>query len=142
MAALVDTDVLVYRFDERFPEKRARSDALLRKGIARDNIRIAHQAVVEFVAATSRPQRDGRSILEPSAARLEAEDLLRQYEVIYPDDRIVRAALQGMATYGLSWWDAHMWAYAEVHGLGVLYSEDFEHERWYGSVLVLDPFRE
>jgi hypothetical protein len=34
-----------------------------------------------------------------------------------------------------------MWAYAEVHELGVLYSEDFEHERWYGGVLVLDPFR-
>ncbi|MEQ1857660.1 MAG: hypothetical protein ABL963_14470 [Longimicrobiales bacterium] len=31
---------------------------------------------------------------------------------------------------------------AEVHELGVLYSEDFEHERWYGSVLVLNPFRD
>lgn len=45
-----------------------------------------------------------------------------------------------MATYGLSLWDAHMWAYAEVHGLGVLYSEDFEHEHWYGGVVVLNPF--
>lgn len=34
-----------------------------------------------------------------------------------------------------------MWVHAQVHGLGVLFSEDFEHERWYGSVLVLDPFR-
>jgi hypothetical protein len=33
-----------------------------------------------------------------------------------------------------------MWAYAEVHELGVLYSEDFEHERWYGSVVVVNPF--
>lgn len=141
MAALVDTNVLVYRFDARFPAKQAVADALLRAGIAADRIRIAHQAILEFVAATTRPQRDGTTILPSDVARLEAEDLLRQFDVIHPDDRIVRAALQGMAAYGLSLWDAHMWAYAEVHELGVLYSEDFEHERWYGGVLVLDPFR-
>ncbi len=141
MAALVDTNVLVYRFDGRFPEKQAAADALLRKGVANDTVRIAHQAVLEFVAATTRPQRDGSTILPPDVARLEAEDLLRQFEVLHPDDRVVRAALQGMAAYGLSLWDAHMWAYAEVHELGVLYSEDFQHERWYGGVVVVDPFR-
>ena len=142
MAALVDTNVLVYRFDARFPEKQAVADRLLRDGIARDTLRVAHQAVVEFVVAVTRPQREGPPILEAAVARREAEDLLRQFDVIHPDDRVVRSALQGMATYGLSLWDAHMWAYAEVHELGVLYSEDFEHERWYGSVLILDPFRE
>src|SRR4026207_110468 len=101
VAALVDTNVLVYRHDSRFPDKQARADALLREGIARDTIRIAHHAVVEFVAATTRPQRDGDPILDPAVARLEAEDLLRQFEVIYPDDRVVRSALQGMAAYGL-----------------------------------------
>jgi predicted nucleic acid-binding protein len=142
VAALVDTNVLVYRFDARFPEKQAVADRLLRDGIARDTLRVAHQAVVEFVAAVTRPQREDPPILEAAVARREAEDLLRQFDVIHPDDRVVRSALQGMATYGLSLWDAHMWAYAEVHELGVLYSEDFEHERWYGSVLILDPFRE
>lgn len=140
MAALIDTNILVYRFDDRFPAKQSVADALLRAGIAADGVRIAHQAVVEFAAATSRPQRDGSTILPPEVARLEAEDLLRQFDVIYPDDRVLRVAFQGMAAYGLSLWDAHMWAYAEVHELGVLYSEDFEHERWYGGVLVLNPF--
>lgn len=141
MAALVDTNVLVYRFDRRFPEKQATADAFLRDGIARERIRIAHQTVVEFVAATTRPQRDGTTILDSVVARREAEDLLRQFDVIHADDRVVRTALQGMAAYTLSLRDAHMWAYAEVHELGILYSEDFEHERWYGSVLVLDPFQ-
>jgi predicted nucleic acid-binding protein len=140
VAALVDTNVLVYRFDHRFPEKRAVADELLRNGIEHDTLRISHQAVLEFVAATTRPQRDGTTILEARDARLEAEDLLRQFQVIHPDDRVVRSALQGMAAYGLSLWDAHMWAVAEVHELGVLYSEDFQHERWYGSVLIVDPF--
>jgi predicted nucleic acid-binding protein len=141
VAALVDTNVLVYRFDGRFPDKQAAADRLLRDGIANESIRIAHQAVLEFVAATTRPQRDGSVILPPDIARLEAEDLLRQFDVLHPDDRVVRVALQGMAAYGLTVWDAHMWAYAEVHELGVLYTEDFEHERWYGGVVVVDPFR-
>ena len=140
MAALVDTNILVYRFDTRFPEKQAVADRLLRDGVARDTLRVAHQAVVEFVAATTRPQRDGVPILDAAVARREAEDLLRQFNVLHSDDRVVRSALQGMAAYGLSLWDAHMWAYAEVHELGVLYSEDFEHERWFGGVMIVNPF--
>ena len=36
MVALVDTNVLVYRFDPRFPEKQSRAGELLREGIERD----------------------------------------------------------------------------------------------------------
>ncbi len=142
VAALVDTNILVYRFDKRFPKKQAAADRLLREGIVNESVRIAHQAIVEFIAATTRPQAQGRPILDGATARFEAEDLIRQFRVIYPDDRVVRVAIHGMATYGLSLWDAHMWAYAEVHELGVLYSEDFQHERWFGGVLTLDPFIE
>jgi predicted nucleic acid-binding protein len=41
----------------------------------------------------------------------------------------------------LSWFDAHLWAYAEHYGLSELLSEDFEHGRVYGAVRVTDPFR-
>ena len=57
MAALVDTNVLVYRYDPRFPEKQRRASALLRSGLEREEIQLSHQAIVEFVAAVSRSQR-------------------------------------------------------------------------------------
>jgi predicted nucleic acid-binding protein len=141
VAALVDTNVLVYRFDPRFPEKQAKADRLLRKGIADDSLRLAHQAIVEFVAAVTRPLGGEAPLLEPAVAILEAEDLARQLPVIYPDARVVRTAFRGMAMYGLSWFDAHMWAFAEANGLPELYSEDLQHDRWYGTVRVIDPFR-
>lgn len=140
MAALVDTHVLVSRFDPRDGAKRRAADVLLRQGIEDGSLRLAHQAVVEFMAAVSRPVLAGRPLLEPADARRETEDLLRLYPVLYPDARVVRTALQGMAAYELPWWDAQMWAYAEVHGLATLYSEDFQHGRWYGGVRVLNPF--
>jgi predicted nucleic acid-binding protein len=41
----------------------------------------------------------------------------------------------------MSWFDAHLWAYADERGIDTLWSEDFEHGRIYGRVKVLDPFR-
>lgn len=140
MAALVDTNVLVYRHDPRDPRRQARAEAFLRAGIEEGSLRIAHQAVVEFMAAVSRPMGELRRLLEPQDALRETEELLRTYDVIYPDDHVLRTALQGMAAYGLSWWDAHMWAYAEAHGLETLFSEDFQQGRWYGGVRVVNPF--
>jgi predicted nucleic acid-binding protein len=61
--------------------------------------------------------------------------------VLYPVEAVVRMALRGAAAYQLSWFDAHMWAYAEVYGLRELWSEDFQHDRMYGSVRAVNPFR-
>jgi predicted nucleic acid-binding protein len=57
VAALVDTNILVYRFDSRFPEKRRIATEILRRGIAEDSVRLPHQAIVEFIAAVTRPIR-------------------------------------------------------------------------------------
>jgi len=141
VAALVDTNVLVYRFDPRFPEKQRRATALLRKGLAEDSIRLPHQALVEFVAATTRPTSKGPPLLAPEDARREAEELLAQFEVLYPTEALVRTALRGAAAYQLSWFDAHLWAYAEHYGLEELCSEDFQHDRRYGTVRAVNPFR-
>jgi predicted nucleic acid-binding protein len=141
VAALVDTNILVYRFDPRFPAKQAVAAELLRAGIADDSIRVPHQALIEFVAATTRPlTRGGRSILAADDARREMEEMLVQFEVLYPDEELVRIAIRGAATYGLSWFDAHLWAYAERFGLDTLWSEDFENDRLYGRVRTRDPF--
>lgn len=136
---LIDTNILVYRYDGRFPDKQSIAADVLRDGIANGSARVAHQAVVEFVAAVTRGGPE-RWLLEPSEARREAEELMAQFPVLYPDDAVLRTALRGAAAYGLSWFDAHMWAYAEVHGLEELVSEDFQHGRLYGVVTVSNPF--
>lgn len=140
VAALVDTNVLVYRFDPRFPDKQRKATDLLRRGIADDSIRLPHQAIVEFVAVVTRPLDKGRQLLSPEEARREAEELLHQFTVLYPNEALLRTALRGAAAYQLSWFDAHLWAYAEHYGLPELLSEDFQHDRMYGTVRVLDPF--
>lgn len=140
VAALVDTNVLVYRFDPRFPDKQARATEVLKRGIADGSIRVPHQAIVEFVAAVTRALPTGTQLLSRADAVREAEELLVQFEVLYPSAEVVRLALRGMAAYQLSWFDAHLWAFAEHFGLEELLSEDFQHGRHYGTVRVTNPF--
>jgi predicted nucleic acid-binding protein len=140
VAALVDTNVLVYRFDGADPRKRVAAIELLRNGIARDSLRLAHQAIIEFVSSVTRPRRGRRPLMSTIAAYREAEELMAQFVILYPSEAVVRTALRGAVAYQLSWYDAHMWAYAEEYGLTELYSEDFEHDRLYGTVRVMNPF--
>lgn len=140
MAALVDTNVLVYRFDARYPEKQKRAREFLRQGLADDSVRLPHQAVIEFVSVATRSAPGRSPILHRDDALREAEELLSQFTVLYPNEALVRTALRGMAAYQLSWFDAHLWAYADHYGLEELWSEDFQHGRRYGTVRVVNPF--
>jgi len=141
VAALADTNVLVYRFDPRFPGKQRRASELLRAGIEDGSVMLAHQGILEFVAATTRPLRGTPPLLSHPDAWREVEELLRQFPILYPDEQVVRTAMRGAGAYQLSWFDAHMWAYAEVHGLDTLYTEEFEDGRTYGLVRAINPFR-
>jgi predicted nucleic acid-binding protein len=142
VASLVDTNIFVYRFDARDPVKQHRAREILRNGLHDDSILLAHQCIVEFVAAVTRPRAElGQAPLLPLAeARHEAEALVAQYPVLYPTREVVLTALRGTAMYGLSWFDAHLWAYAEVYGVDEILSEDFAHGRHYGTVRAVNPF--
>ncbi|MFY9989119.1 MAG: PIN domain-containing protein [Chthoniobacterales bacterium] len=141
MAQLIDTNILVYRVDPRFPEKQEIATKLLEKTVQNSECRIPHQAIIEFYAAAIRPlSGSGAALLTSSQAREEVETLLLISPILYPTENILRLALYGVATFGLSWFDAHLWAYAEHYRCTILYSEDFQHDRYYGSVRIVNPF--
>ncbi|QOC22223.1 PIN domain-containing protein [Wenzhouxiangella sp. AB-CW3] len=139
---LIDTNVLVYRFDPRDPLKQAIASRVLREGLTDDSLVLPHQAIIEFVAAVSRPRADleGAPLLDQPDALREAESLILQFPMIYPNREVLTTALRGVAAYKLSWFDAHLWACAETFGIPEILSEDFEHGRHYGSVRINNPF--
>ena len=65
---------------------------------------------------------------------------MKQFTVLYPNEAILRTAIRGYAAYQLSWFDAHLWAYAEHYGLAEILTEDLQHDRLYGTVRVVNPF--
>jgi predicted nucleic acid-binding protein len=140
VASLVDTNILVYRCDPSDPTKHGVACDLLRKGMLANELRLPHQSLVEFVNAVTRTRPGGGSILSREEAWRQAEDLLNEFPVLYPNEAVFRSALHGMAAYRLPWYDAHLWAYAEHYGLPEIISEDFEHGRRYGTVRIRNPF--
>ena len=142
MPALVDTNVLVYRHDPRYPRKQRLAAELIRRRVSEGSVRLPYQALLEFVAAVSRPISGREPLLSEQDARREAEELLNQFQVLLPNEGVFRTALRGEAMYGLSWFDAHLWAYADHYGLDEILSEDFQHGRVYGTVRVVNPFLE
>ena len=141
MCALVATNVLVYRHAPRDPAKQRVASALLREGLEQELLRIPHQAIVEFVQAVTRPVgRGGAGLLTRAEALREAEELLAQFEILYPTEPLLRTAIRAVATYQLNWFDAHLWAYAEHYGLDQILSEDFSDGQLIGSVRIRNPF--
>jgi predicted nucleic acid-binding protein len=139
VVSLVDTNILVYCYDPSDSRKRAMARDLLRQGAASGVLRIPHQAMVEFVNAVTK-QRTAGPFLSQEEAWRQAEDFLNEFQILYPNEKVFRTAMLGMAAYKLPWYDAHLWAYAEHYELPELLSEDFEHGRRYGTVRVRNPF--
>lgn len=139
---LIDTNVLVYRYDERYPQKQQIAVAVLRRCVEDQRGRVPHQAVVEFFKAVTRSIQGTPPILTAEEAYRETEELLAVFPVLYPNSSVIRTALRGAAAYQLPWYDAHLWAYAEAYGIPEILSEDFQHGRLYGTVRVHNPFND
>jgi predicted nucleic acid-binding protein len=139
-STIVDTNILVYCYDPRDPRKQRIAAEFVDRGIAEQSILISYQAVVEFYAAVTRRDRAGVSLLDHATATREMEKMLAEFDVLYPTEDIIRAAMRAAADYQLPWYDALMWAYADINGLTEIISEDFQHGRLYGGIRVINPF--
>src|SRR5690349_6737688 len=123
MAALVDTNVLVYRCDPGNPARRRRAREILLDGARSGELVIPHQALVEFVSATTRVRPGRAALLRPETAMAEVEGFLVGFEILYADAEVVRMAFAGVSLHRLPWYDAHLWAHAAVHGIPELLTE-------------------
>jgi predicted nucleic acid-binding protein len=54
--------------------------------------------------------------------------------------KILRDAVRGCAAYRLNWFDAHLWSYAEHYGLSEILREDFQNDRLYDAVRIVNAF--
>jgi predicted nucleic acid-binding protein len=140
--SLVDTNILVYFCDPRDPRKRAKAIDTLEKGGRAGELRIPHQALVEFVSSVTRLRGREKPLMKMELAIRQAESFMDHFPVLYPNQNVFHMALYGIAAYRMAWYEAHLWAYAEHFGLPEILSEDFEHGRRFGTVRVRNPFIE
>ncbi len=131
----VDSNVLVYLFDDNFPAKQSRARELIAEGPG--DLVLSVQVLGEFFHVATRKLRRP---LAPEQA-LRAADHLGHLEV-WPVHRIlVRNAMVRRIVSKLSYWDCLIVETAIESRATVLLTEDLQHGQMFGSLQVRNPFR-
>jgi predicted nucleic acid-binding protein len=134
---LVDTNVLVYYYDQNSPEKQKRSDLVLNRLREAGLGRLSTQNLAEFVYAARRK-------LDPPLTAEEAFEQVSLFACSWPvfdlTPLIVLEAARGVRDHGLAYYDAQIWAAARLNQIPIIFSEDFQDGRILEGVRFANPF--
>jgi len=137
--SFLDTNIIVYAFDRSFPEKAKIAQRLVTTGAADKQAIISYQVVQEFINIALRGFR-----LAIAKSDLESFVLTALFPMMAisssPALAIEALRLHGDGENQLSWYDALIVAAALHGGCKVLYSEDLQHGRRFGDLVVENPF--
>lgn len=128
----IDTNILVYAYNEADPLKRAEAVNLLQANAGR--LVLSTQVIQEFYAAGIRKLKLPRPKL-----RSAVNELLK-LPIVTLSGEHVQAAFELEDAYGVSFWDGLIIAAAASAKVDTLYTEDLSHGQRYGTVTACNPF--
>jgi predicted nucleic acid-binding protein len=137
LAYLVDTNVLLYAYDAADPVKRRRAIEVLVTLAVSGQGALSVQVLGEFFTNVTRKPAVP---LTSEQARDTSIRLCRSWQVLDLTVRTYLDAIDGVARYRFSYWDALIWATAKQNGVANIVTEDQEHGRLFDNVRYLDPF--
>jgi predicted nucleic acid-binding protein len=133
----IDTNVFVYSFDDRQPDKKVRSLAIISDALQTGNGMISWQVVQEFLNVST---RKFLVPLKPEDATLYLQKVLHPLCQVFPDVNLYSAALDIMTKSGYSFYDSLIIASSQHCGCETLYSEDLHSGHQVDRVKVINPF--
>jgi predicted nucleic acid-binding protein len=131
----LDTNVLVYADDSRYPEKQKRAVELIDQALRENALVLSAQVLQEYFVAIT-----GKLGVPVPIARSQVS-LYRLTDVILPDVDDILAAIDLHQLRGFSFWDCLVIRTALIGRCSVLYSEDLQHGQRIDSLTIVDPFR-
>ncbi len=138
MRVFIDTNLWVYRLDQREPKKRQFIKTWLRQLAQKHEIVISTQVLIELRAVMARKFQPPLSSSECRKA-LEA---LAGFEVVQTNAALVLDAHEVAVANQIAWFDALILEAAIKSQCSVLYSEDFNGGQQFGSVEIRNPFED
>lgn len=134
--AFLDTNVLVYAVDVADERRRGIAREVLARRADRGLV-VSTQVLSEFLVAVRRLAVP----VAPERALALVAGLVRGVEVHVPSVADILAAAELAARDGIHHYDAMIVQAALSSGCDVLLTEDLQHGRDFGGVVVTDPFR-
>jgi predicted nucleic acid-binding protein len=132
---MLDTNVVVYAAST-LPQDAAKQARALDL-IDTAPLGLSAQVLQEFYVTATRKMRPPM----PQTAALDWVETLTSFPCVPVDAALVLEAVDIATRYQLSYWDGAILAAAERLGATTLYSEDLSDGQRYGSVTVVNPFR-
>lgn len=133
---LLDTNILAYTYDRSEPLKQQRAVGLISELTSLGIGSISTQIIGElFVALTTKltiplSLQDGLKRVEHHL------QMWRLYDIT---EFIVLEAIRGVRRHRFSYWDAQIWATARMHGIPLVFSEDFSDGSVVEGVRFVNP---
>lgn len=134
--SFVDTNILVYAYDETAGDKRDRARFLLAELWESGEGCLSVQVLQEFFVTVTR--KVPKPLDAVSAAAVIAD--LSHWRVHSPGSDDVLSAIDSHRRQDISFWDAMIVCSAASLGCGILYSEDLNPGQHYEGVRVRNPF--
>lgn len=133
--AFVDTNVVVYAFDDDEPEKQATARAIL-DSTGPTTLVLSAQVLAEFYVTVTR--KLARPV-PPDQARA-AVEALRELPVVSTDSQLVQAAVVTAQRHQLSLWDAMIVEAAAAADCDVVLTEDLTDGAVLRDITIENPF--
>ncbi len=134
---LMDTNLLIYLYDQKHPERQAQSQRVLEQLELSRNGRLSVQSLAEFFSVATRK-------LSPNLTAAEAlhqiDLFLRLWPVFDLTPMVVLEAGRGVRDHHLSYYDAQIWAAARLNQVPLVFSEDFQDGNVLEGVRFVNPF--
>ena len=136
---LIDTNVLVYSFDQAEPEKQGLARDLLRSLQSLEQGCLSVQCLGEFFNVILHGKVAN---MMPSDAAVQVEYFLQSFPVYPLTPGIVREAVRAVGAYQFPYFDAQIWACAHLNQIPLVFSEDFSDGQSLEGVRFVNPFAE
>src|SRR5256885_3821080 len=133
----VDTNVIVYAMDRTAGDKHARALHVIEElWNSREGV-ISTQVLQEAIIYLRRRVGHRMSARETR----EALSGFFEWEVFVNTEETILKALEMEERYQISFWDALILQAAQSAGVAILYTEDLSDGQRYGTVRVVNPFK-
>ncbi len=136
--ALVDTNVVIYAHDPSDQVKHPAARQLLRRLSDEGRLSYSAQVLNEFCSRMMRANRPPS--LGPEEVRVILGDLRATGEAYPVSAETASQALDAVIAYGMSFWDAVLWATARENGVALIYTEDLPSMPEIEGVSYVNPF--
>jgi predicted nucleic acid-binding protein len=133
----LDTNIFIYTFDLQSPQKATRAENLIADALGSGMGMISYQVAQEFVAVARKPFQNPMSFEQIERYWVTT---LRPLLAVHSSPGLFIRAIDLARRDQLAWYDSLIVAAAIQADCEVLYSEDLQHGRRFGDLVIQNPF--